>query len=362
MRDKLLSVLLLFVSLIICFIVGELAIRFIRPADIFCPKRSLMFTHQTFQLDSKNAVRYMPNNDIRTVAVYNGKIEYDVQFHTNNLGFIDHAEYNKSRTKENKKYYAFVGDSFTAGFHGGNPWVPKLRDKIANQNVEIYNLGVSGTGVEHFFRILMSAREQIKITHIVILAISGDIGRHFWYPLSNSTEIRFCSECTEESDCLRHAPIARVINYNSPKEEILRVAKEINKAEKLRYDNSRAKILLKKSRLLVFAVRTARHFLGYYKQSPDIKYSLTALRKIRDTFPSAEIHLIHLPQKDEIANNKYLLDIGKDVEEIGIRYFPALIKCRWSKSMYYSNDGHPTSHGYENISDCVEQYLFAKAR
>ena len=104
MRDKLLSVLLLFVSLIICFIVGEVAIRFIRPADIFRPKRSLMFTHQTFQLDSKNAVRYMPNNDIRTVAVYNGKIEYDVQFHTNNLGFIDNAEYNKSRTKENKKF------------------------------------------------------------------------------------------------------------------------------------------------------------------------------------------------------------------------------------------------------------------
>jgi hypothetical protein len=70
--------------------------------------------------------------------------------------------------------YAFVGDSFTAGFHGGTPWAPALRDRArrANPDLQIYNLGVSGTGFEHFSRLLKSFATEVDFSDIVILAIS----------------------------------------------------------------------------------------------------------------------------------------------------------------------------------------------
>jgi hypothetical protein len=69
--------------------------------------------------------------------------------------------------------------------------------------------------------------------------------------------------------------------------------------------------------------------------------------------------LIHLPEKKEVAMNKYILDdIGEEVERYGITYFPALIHCEWSHDMFFLNDKHPNRFGYENISCCVSDYLF----
>ena len=94
----------------------------------------------------------IPNESVRTVAIYTGRIEYDVKYQTNNMGFIDHKDYDKNQPIE--RSIAFVGDSFTAGYHGGTPWVPGLRDKLAHDNdLEIYNLGVDGTGIIHFEKI-----------------------------------------------------------------------------------------------------------------------------------------------------------------------------------------------------------------
>ena len=52
-----------------------------------------MFSSLTFQLDQNGAVHYEPNKEIRTVTVYKNKIEYDVFFNTNNLGFVDDKDY-----------------------------------------------------------------------------------------------------------------------------------------------------------------------------------------------------------------------------------------------------------------------------
>jgi len=78
--------------------------------------------------------------------------------------------------------YAFVGGSFTAGFHGGKPWVPALRKDMQADNTEIYNLGASGTGVEHLYRLLKSVEKELKITHILILAISDDFRQKILVP------------------------------------------------------------------------------------------------------------------------------------------------------------------------------------
>jgi hypothetical protein len=108
-----------------------------------------------------------------------------VRFRTNDLGFIDHEDYLvPGQSRADAPRYAFVGDSFTAGFHGGTPWVPALRDRArkTNPDLQIYNLGVSGTGFDHFGRLLKSFATDVDFSEIVILAISDDFERPFWPP------------------------------------------------------------------------------------------------------------------------------------------------------------------------------------
>ena len=117
-------------SLTTILVIGEISVRFFDLTHI--EERAWLFSSQTFQLDQNGAVRYQPNKKIRTIAVYNNKIEYDVHFNTNNLGFVDDKDYEYENAL-NKKYYAFVGDSFTAGYHGSEPWIPKLRRNLKKE-------------------------------------------------------------------------------------------------------------------------------------------------------------------------------------------------------------------------------------
>jgi hypothetical protein len=347
------NVVLVLFSLIVGFAIGEIGVRSL---ELNKSARALMFSTETFHLDQHGAVRYLPDTNMRMVAVYNGKIEYDVNFHTNNLGFIDSEDY-EYEDDSKKSYYAFVGDSFTAGVHGGEPWVPRLRKEFRNSNVEIYNLGISATGVEHFYRLLKSVADHLRITHIVILAISNDFDRGFWYPLTNLSEIRFCGESVKKSECSDHPPVARIIPPASSNEEILKVADSIV-AEKENTPDTSAKNILKRSELLVFIVKTFKELM---KERDDkrIEASFGSLKKIKDYFPATEIDFIHLPEKYEVADGHYSIKkIEKRIREIGITYFPALTKCKWASGMFFVHDGHPNKLGYENVEKCVSGYLF----
>ena len=346
---------MLLVSLIICLVIGELGIRLLNLTPVNTSSSALMFSSETFQLDANGAVRYLPNKNMRTVAVYKGEIEYDVDFHTNNLGFVDYEDYGMEGDP-NKRYYAFVGDSFTAGLHGGEPWVPKLHKDIKNNGIEIYNLGVSGTGFEHFYRLLDSVKAQLSITHIVVLAISKDLRRGFWYPLTSTSDIRFCLENEKETECSERPPIAKVIPFASTHEDILKVANDA--ASEKTNSLSVSRKILKYSKLLVFIARALRNLM----EKDDYEYievTLRSLRNIRDKFPLAEIHLIHLPEKQEVIKGDYLVEhLGKSIREIGIMYFPALKECKWSDRMFFVQDGHPNNFGYKSIAKCVSSYLF----
>ncbi len=286
------------------------------------------------------------------------KIEYDVRFDTNNLGFVDDKDYVYEALAD-KKYYAFVGDSFTAGFHGGAAWIPKLRNKLQDTNVEIYNLGISATGIKQVYRVLQSTNEQLNFTHIVILAISDDFGRATWYPLVASSEIRLCRENTIASACMKNRSKARIIHPDASSEEILEIADQVisdgrARAEKNKNQRDGIRGFLKRSELLVLAVKMMRRSLINRE-----KQGLEALRNIRETFPSVDIHFIHLPQKGEILNGDYTYsNVGQDIEEIGITYFSALTECDWRQDMFFENDGHPNNIGYDNIEKCVANYLF----
>ena len=347
MQSILSKAVLTILSVIVALGIGEITVRSLGLGQV--PERSLLFSSPTWQQDAGNAIRYLPNRKIRTVGVHDGNIEYDIQFRTNNLGFVDHVDYARDTTS-GRKHYAFVGDSFTAGYHGGEPWVPRLRDRVRGRNIGIYNLGIDGTGVGNFSRLLKSASQQISITTIVIVAISNDFRRDYWYPQVQGNDISFCRETAGPPECGR---VARVIPHDSPVVEIRKIAKQVAD------DREEGKSIFRRSRLLALLKQTKRNLFGqsaYSKKS--LEHSLLSLKKIRDAFPAAEIHLVHLPQKEEVAMGAYMLDFGKRVEETGIRYFPALKRCDWSGDMFFKHDPHPNKAGYENISSCVSNYLF----
>lgn len=349
---SLLKIFLVLGAILVGLVIGELLLRVV--ADEIKPVArggtGLLFSSQSWELDTEGAVRYQPNREIRAIAVRYGQVAYDVRFHTNNLGFIDHRNYPSDRMT-GRKYYAFVGDSFTAGYHAGEPWVPRLRDDLHRKGIEIYNLGIDGTGIEHFRRLLISARHQLHLDAIVVLAISHDFQRGFWQPQFTDRQIAFCGEKAGKYKCNR---IAGIVRPDVSRAEILdRISPE---------DGELLTGWIRELRLLTLVKRASRNVSESFGQKKKVlDQSLVSLQGLRAAFPKTEIHLIHLPEQDEVATGRYRLDIAKPVAEMGIEYFPALDRCVWSKDMFLEHDKHPNGRGYRHIARCVSDYLFSPA-
>lgn len=361
LKRVLLNLIIMSISIAIALAVGEVAIRLIKPVYDY-RDRSLLFSSPVFKLYSGGSVRYLPHEKIREVAVYNEKIEYDVLYRTNNLGFIDLKDYGPESVP-GRSYYAFIGDSFTAGVNGGNPWVPQLRNN--NVRAEVYNFGVAGTGFEHFYRLLHDMKNKVTITHIIIVAITDDFFREYWHPLITEGSINFCSVPGLHTSC-QPAPIASSIPLAASEEEVRKVAKlkytemrakidEFNSAKGLRAKLESA--LYDDSALFYYAKLLLDSYNRTHKPS-HIEGAMESMRKIKAEFPAVEIHLVHLPQKYEVMTSNYYLNIASQVSELGISYFPALEKCSWSSDMFFTRDAHPNAYGYKNISRCVSGYLF----
>ena len=369
---------LLLISTFISLLLAEMGIRLLI-SDATFEDKFLMWNSPHFRLDQNGAVRYLPRESIREVAVYNGQIEYDLRYETNNMGFIDHVDYLEQTASDTiKNHIAFVGDSFLAGSGGVRPWVPELRDRIRkrHRDTQIYNLGVVGAGIEHFRRLLSSVAEEIPFDEIIIFAISNDFTRPFWRPLTTSEEIRFCPMNEAEHVCAKRSPIATIFNANSGENEILERATELRterfaasqQSEKRGTDGA-PPYLLRNSRLFMLLYnlyhenplvaagekrQQVSDALMYFAKKENFK----AFEEIRSQFPDIPIRLVHFPEKHEVRSGRYDLDLEDNARRLGIEYFPALERCDWSVDMYHPNDPHPNPHGYANITTCVENYLF----
>lgn len=316
-----------------------------------------MLSSPTFRFDSQGAVRYVENQTIRTAMVSGDHIVFDVRFHTNDLGLIDHEDYLvPTERRDGAPRYAFVGDSFTAGFHGGTAWVPALRDRArkANPSLEIYNLGVSGTGFEHFLRLLESVSTQVDFSDIVILAISDDFLRPFWRPLVKGDAVRFCRVELTPSECVSVPPVARIFDGRLEQAEVLALAARLLEGQFSGPRRLRDRVL-KDSRL---AALVLEQYLRFKRQfSSGFRESLNRLAELRDAFPTKKIRFVHLPTVTELAQADYDVHPEDQIAELGIEYFPALTACSWPERMFLGEDRHPNALGYEAIARCISGYL-----
>lgn len=346
---------LLLVSTVLSFVAAEAVARWYSPFPERHEKLWLL-SSPTFQLDAHGAVRYVKNETIRSAILQDDDIVYDVRFRTNDLGFIDHEDYlAASERAANGPRYAFVGDSFTAGFHGGTPWVPALRDSArkTNPDLEIYNLGVSGTGFEHFARLLESVSAQKDFSEIVVLAISHDFWRPFWTPLAADDAIRFCGKNEPPASCLTAVPpVARIFDEDLTQTEVRALAQKLREGQVAAPRKLRDR-LLERSRLASLLFEQYRRFKLQLSRSK----SLSRLAGLRDAFPNKKIHFIHLPSMSELMRGGYDLQLEDDIVGLGIDYFPAMTACTWPEGMFFPEDGHPNAVGYDAIARCVSSHL-----
>jgi len=352
-RDAASSLALLILSLVISFSLAELLVRTFA-AQAFHPGRRLFLSNAQFDVTGNGAVRYFPSERIRMVAVYEGAVEFDVTFVTNNLGFIDTEDYPLDRTQEGKAY-VLIGNSFVAGIHGGQPWVPNLR-AMANQSGNsraIYNLGVEGTGFWHFSKLLDDVQDELPFDVVVIVGLSDDFRRPYWTPIVEDSSVYMCLSDESREECAGREPYASLFDESMKQGDILDIAKQTTGTTVLLNDPGRfLEVQAKRSLFLVMLVRGIRAALGSRNS-----LGFDGFRDLVDRQRGRDIYLLHVPQKHEVTNNRYDVDPMGEASALGVTYVPLLDACEWDEEMFYERDSHPNERGYRNLGLCVGTVL-----
>ena len=193
---------LLLASVLLALFASELILQLTELGDFSHNRRVLFYSQPSYEYLDNRVVRYLPDTAIRTVAVYGEHIDYDVTNHTNNLGFYDNVDYMNPGMEA--RSIAFLGDSFTSGSGGNLPWVISLRRSINSEDLKLYNLGVSGTGLHNFAAVLDRYRETLSIDEVNVMAITSDLYRSVWYPLVNDEGVRLCHNLVESEKCKKN--------------------------------------------------------------------------------------------------------------------------------------------------------------
>lgn len=333
--------------------------------------RVLFYTFPAFVDDGLGSVRYAPRAVIREVAIFGAHIDYDRQYSTNNLGFLDSVDYTPADPDVHD--VVFIGDSFTAGT-GGYPWVPDLRKRLADPtSTRIYNLGVGSASIHHIDKLLSSFRQQVGFDEVNILVISNDFFRPFWRPIQRDDSLWFCPTQGLLEDCSSYRrPIIHRLSPDETAEDLRARATEI-------YTASRGQLYFTPSTLQQFHLYTlacdAYHrlrpsvtnlpacphlyyqYYRNYEKNPQYHEALDIIRSWPEKYPGVRFRLLHIPEKAEAAIGRYTLEIGDDLRGTNIEFVPLLEKCRWTKDMYYKHDLHPTIEGYRHLRDCVAENI-----
>ena len=355
-------------SVFIALLAGELILRFTKIGYYSVSDRVLFYSNPSFVMSENRAVKYSPNSKIRSVAIYGNYIDYDVVYHTNNMGFIDSIPYGK--TKTGTKNIAFIGDSFTAGSGSNNPWVTQLRKLLLSPDIAIYNLGVSGTGILHFHKLLKSLEGIIPFEEVNIMVISNDFFRGLWYPYFQGNGLWFCYA---EDNCPNtEYPIIYIANYSESKTTILAHANKIYKEKRNNrdgelkfYQKLRLYNLLcdvygfneKKPSLKSICPHLKIYQVREYQKNHSYTESIEMLGVILAEYPAVKFRLFHIPEKGEVYTDQYSFNVDDDIKQIGLEYIPLLQTCNWKASMYHKHDSHLNDAGYSHLAKCMAGYF-----
>jgi lysophospholipase L1-like esterase len=314
--------------------------------ELVAPPNDWALLSDFYEPNADGVFTWPPGRPIRYVRVHGDRVEFDVSFRANDLGLVDHVDY--ANPPGGARRIALVGDSFTAGYHGGQPWLPALRERMAGEGVALYNLGIGGAGFVQFERLLASTFESVRFTDVVLVVISDDLLRPPWYLDVERDEARFCVESWPPWFCRLKPPyFHRVDLASDPAEWIERIGETSSGA-------GRSALVS----LFVHVVRAAER--SDAERAARIAANEAALASIVRSYGRQRVSVVHLPMRGEVerrAYDAYARHMGDLAAGLGVPYFPALFECAWRPGMFFANDSHPNAGGYARVSACIEGYL-----
>ena len=275
--------------------------------------------------------------------------EFDVQFKTNNFGLIDERAYPLPPKSRN---IAIVGDSFTAGYHGGKPWVPRLEQKVSD--ARIYNLGITGAGFVQFDQLLSEVGESLSINETLVIAISSDVGRKPWRPIESDGRLFFCALTTQTDFCLKKKSSVYLLDGTETDDQIQAAARK--------HTRSNQKISLRRylSRHTyvgrLFHSRTWKRRSKKLDAEPIADISIDALRRMKQRLGDS-VTLMHIPERREVQAGGYSADLKTVARDLGLKFVDGLTLCKLTPDDYYKIDSHPNRNGYDKIKNCVAGIL-----
>ena len=318
--------------------------------------RAALFS-SPFWVEAKGAVRYAPRAELRTAAVYGERIEYDVRFRTNDLGFIDDRNYaERTAAPQASERFAFVGDSFTAGFHAGPAWPGRLRAQARDRgrNVEIYNLGVSGASLRQFPALLRSLRGEIEFEQLVFLFIGDDLLREAWRPVEANGRLYVCPLGSSEARCVvRDTPLLVLADKDASREELLAQVRASGiGAAPTTLGGWLERNTFAGSRFSAWRDAQAR------AARPSLRIDLEAwLAGLARNYGDRSVTFMHIPERAETSLGRYASEAGPQIEAAGFRYVPLLESCDFEEDDYFEVDPHFRASGYEKLIRCTGEAL-----
>ena len=319
-------------------------------------ERVVLFTLPNWQMWG-GSPRYAPKQKIRTIALAGDVVEYDVAFLTNNLGFIDSKDYVRFPPKDRDHRYFFVGDSFTAGFHGGEPWVPQLRDlaRRRDHRVEIYNGGIGATDFTQFALLLERVGTELDFGRIVVPFVTHDVIRDAWRPHELNGRIFLCPIWETIVDCMQNRSTgmlvlsdAALVSERAPgwvTERGVRFGPR-TLVDRLR-EGTFAGAMWRRSR----APAPQAVSRGICKRIGDV------LELFRAGVAGRPAIFLHIPERDETRNGRYREAPSEAIRAAGYEYVSLLDACDFRREDYFEVDPHFNARGYDKLRVCVGREL-----
>jgi hypothetical protein len=300
--------------------------------------------------DQRTTFGYEPGSSVRQVVVVvtnQGRaIEYDTTLTTNNLGLVQKRSLSPGETA-----VVVIGDSFTEGV-GAPPWFYELEAEIGDE-IRLANLGVVGTGAQHWERALAWFAEDHHVAGLVVVFIEDDLLRPltWWKRVDGSI-----ANCFEDQ-CLN--PMARLPYRDSdfaPFTDEQAPAWKRNAIQLLQVTRVGALMLRTRQSMFPVAPRTPRWSAGFYEAQ--FREGLMAFDRIAAKYPAAVF--LHLPMAEEARSQAWLQrspKIREHLRALGGRYRDGMRECALEGSDYYRHDPHPNANGYQKIRRCVAQIV-----
>lgn len=344
-------------SLVFACIAAELVLRHSSIAANIATERFLFYESPQHFRDQHEEFGYTASSENREVAIYydyhHAWIEYDASFSVNNAGLVQRKDIDPARS-----YIVVVGDSFTQG-QGASPWFYELEKELPA--LPLANLGVLGTGVQHWEKAVDWFQEHVaRVEMVVVIFITDDFLRPYWFAKSSPNETRFCYEYYEGrcstifTKLLDKSPLALA----QDRHELSRRLGPDSGAESVR---ARLKTLLMKSRtggllinwIIKMWVPYHRPHLEANKRSLEV---LLAHRKV--------VFALHLPEKTEAIERAWStesLELRGFLSTTKLQYVDGMERCGLGASDYRKFDSHLNPVGYRNVQICVGALLKASA-